>query len=174
MSCSLILLLSSWGRWIYLEEGSDHSVVDLYQQYTTVLVLEPVQLFVILCHMKSLIRNYYIFQRDNVGCQNSPSQKSDAEMCGKWSWPIFCQTNLPQRSLSVPSASSCFSDWRSTKCLCPSALRAIQQGLPNTQRVLATFWQATIQWKKKNRFEMVLGAIPMQFFMIHTHSESAP
>lgn len=27
--------------------------------------------------MKSLIRNYYIFQRDNVGCQNSPSQKSD-------------------------------------------------------------------------------------------------
>lgn len=77
MSCSLILLLSSWGRWIYLEEGSDHSVVDLYQQYTTVLVLEPVQLFVILCHMKSLIWNYYIFQRDNVGCQNSPSQKSD-------------------------------------------------------------------------------------------------
>lgn len=174
MSCSLILLLSSWGRWIYLEEGSDHSVVDLYQQYTTVLVLEPVQLFVILCHMKSLIRNYCIFQRDNVGCQNSPSQKTDAEMCGKWSWPIFYQTNLPQRSLSVPSDSSCFSDWRSSKCLCPSALRAIQQGLPNTQRVLATFWQATIQWKKKNRFEMVLGAIPMQFFMIHTDSESAP
>lgn len=171
ISFNLILLLSSWGRWVYLEDqwslycGPRSTVPYCTSAWASA--------FVILCHMKTLIRNYYIFQKCNIGCQNNPSHKTDAEMCGMWIWPPFCQMNLPQRSFSVPSGSSCFSNWRSTKCLCPSTLCAIHQGLPNIH------WDSAILTKllynaTKTRFEMVLGAISMQFFMIHTDSESAP